>query len=133
MAVEQFQVLEHQMEQLDQELATSHSAPSTPRCCPAASGGAGLGVDSAQEIIAEVGPAAATFPSEEQLSSWVGAPRRRRERRRKLQPPISEAQPPQAANAAARTKGSIFDVVYRRSVMRLGHNQAIGVIADSVA
>ena len=34
----------------------------------------------------------------------------------------------QAANAA-RTKGSIFDIVYRRSVTRLGHNQAIGVIA----
>jgi hypothetical protein len=26
-------------------------------------------------------------------------------------------------------KGSIFDIVYRRSVTRLGHNQAIGVIA----
>ena len=35
----------------------------------------------------------------------------------------------QTANAAARTKGSIFDIVYRRSVTRLGHNQAIGVIA----
>jgi hypothetical protein len=35
----------------------------------------------------------------------------------------------QAANAAARTKGSIFEIVYRRSVARLGHNQAIGAIA----
>jgi len=35
----------------------------------------------------------------------------------------------QAANAAARTKGSIFEIVYRRAVPRLGHNQAIGVIA----
>jgi hypothetical protein len=35
----------------------------------------------------------------------------------------------QAANAAARTKGSIFEIVYRRSVPRLGHNQAIGAIA----
>ena len=35
----------------------------------------------------------------------------------------------QAANAAARTKGSIFEIVYRRSVLRLGHNQAIGAIA----
>jgi hypothetical protein len=30
-------------------------------------------VDSAQQIIAEVGLAAATFPSEKSLSSWVGA------------------------------------------------------------
>jgi hypothetical protein len=31
----------------------------------------GFGVDSAQQIIAEVGPTAATFPSEKCLSSWV--------------------------------------------------------------
>jgi len=33
----------------------------------------GLGVDSAQQVIAEVGATAATFPSEKHLSSWVGA------------------------------------------------------------
>jgi hypothetical protein len=33
----------------------------------------GLGVDSAQQITAEVGAKAATFPSAEKLSSWVGA------------------------------------------------------------
>jgi transposase len=31
----------------------------------------GMGVDSAQQIIAEVGPTAATFDSAKQLSSWV--------------------------------------------------------------
>jgi hypothetical protein len=35
----------------------------------------------------------------------------------------------QAANAAAKTKGSIFEIVYHRSVPRLGHNQTIGAIA----
>ncbi len=95
-----------------------------------------MGVDSAQQIIAEVGPTAATFPSEKCLSSWVGAcpgddetagvnyshrsPKGNRQMRRILN---------QAANAAARTKGSIFEIVYRRSVPRLGHNQAIGAIA----
>ena len=34
-----------------------------------------------------------------------------------------------AANAAIKVKGSIFEVVYRRCVPRLGHNQAIGAIA----
>jgi len=93
-------------------------------------------VDSAQQIIAEVGPTAATFPSQKCLSSWVGAcpgddesagvnyshrsPKGNRHMRRLLN---------QAANAAARTKGSIFEIVYRRSVPRLGHNQAIGAIA----
>ena len=35
----------------------------------------------------------------------------------------------QAANAAARAKGTIFAIVYRRLVPRLGHAQAIGAIA----
>ncbi len=35
----------------------------------------------------------------------------------------------QAANAGVKVKGSIFEIAYRRSVPRLGHNQAIGAIA----
>jgi hypothetical protein len=34
----------------------------------------------------------------------------------------------QAANAAVKTKGSIFELLYRRFVTRLGHAQAIGAI-----
>jgi hypothetical protein len=34
-----------------------------------------------------------------------------------------------AANAAVKTKGSIFEHLYRRWVGRLGHGQAIGAIA----
>jgi hypothetical protein len=35
----------------------------------------------------------------------------------------------QAANAAVKAKGTIFEIVYRRTVPRLGHNQTIGAIA----
>jgi hypothetical protein len=35
----------------------------------------------------------------------------------------------QAANAAVKHKGSIFEIVYRRLVLRLGHNKTIGAIA----
>src|SRR3989449_10577209 len=35
----------------------------------------------------------------------------------------------QAANAAVKAKGTIFAMVYRRLVPRLGHAQAIGAIA----
>ena len=35
----------------------------------------GFGVDSAQQVIAEVGPQAATFDSAAQLASWVGSVR----------------------------------------------------------
>ncbi|PYT57207.1 MAG: IS110 family transposase, partial [Acidobacteria bacterium] len=99
----------------------------------------GLGVDSAQQIIAEVGATAATFPSEKHLSSWVGAcpgdeesaevnysrrsPQGNRHMRRILN---------QAANAAAKHKGSIFQILYGRYVPRLGHNQTIGIIAHKL-
>jgi transposase len=134
MALEQLQFLEQQIGQLDQEMATllHPHQDAVQRLAEVP----GLGVDSAQQIIAEVGPTAATFPSAKRLSSWVGAcpgddesagvnyshrsPKGNRHMRRVLN---------QAANAAARTKGSIFEVVYRRSVPRLGHNQAIGAIA----
>ena len=96
----------------------------------------GLGVDSAQQIIAEVGAKAATFASAKNLVSWVGAcpgdeesagvnrskrsPKGNRQMRRILN---------QAANAAVKHKGSIFQIVYRRLVLRLGHNKTIGAIA----
>ena len=95
----------------------------------------GLGVDSAQQIIAEVGAKAATFPSAGELSSWVGAcpgekesagvkPRRSPKGNRHMRRILN-----QAANAAVKLKGSIFALLYRRYVTRLGHNQTIGVIA----
>src|SRR5258707_271881 len=71
MALAQCQFLEQQIGQLDQELAsllTQHQ-DAVQRLAEVP----GLGVDSAQQIIAEVGPTAATFPSEKCLSSWVGA------------------------------------------------------------
>ena len=96
----------------------------------------GLGVDSAQQIIPEIGPTAATFPTAKHLASWVGAcpghdesaginhshraPNGNRQMRRLLN---------QAANAAVKAKGSIFQLVYQRLVVRLGHAQAIGAIA----
>ena len=133
MALEQLQFLEQQIGQLDQELATllHPHQDAVERLAEVP----GLGVDSAQQIIAEVGPTAATFPSAKQLSSWVGvcpgdeesagvnyshrSPKGNRQMRRILN---------QTANAATKTKGSVFDIVYRRSVTRLGHNQAIGLI-----
>jgi transposase len=134
MVLEQLQFLEQQIGQLDQEMASllSQHQHAVQRLAEVP----GLGVDSAQQIIAEVGATAATFPSDKQLSSWVGAcpgddesagvnyshrsPKGNRPMRRILN---------QAANAAVKTKGSIFEMVYGRLVPRLGHNQTIGAIA----
>jgi hypothetical protein len=38
----------------------------------------------------------------------------------------------QAANAAVEYKGSIFQILYRRYVPRMGHNQTIGIIAHKL-
>ena len=134
MALEELQLIEEQIGQLDQEMATllSHHQDAVKRLAEVP----GLGVDSAQQIIAEVGATAATFPSDKHLSSWVGAcpgdeesagvhyshrsPKGNRHMRRILN---------QTANAAVKAKGTIFEIVYRRYVPRMGHNQAIGVIA----
>jgi transposase len=134
MFLEELQLIEQQIGQLDQEMAAllSHHQEAVQRLAEVP----GLGVDSAQQIIAEVGAAAATFPSGKQLSSWVGAcpgdeesaevskshrsPKGNRHMRRILN---------QAANAAVKAKGTIFEIVYRRLVTRLGHNQTIGAIA----
>jgi len=39
----------------------------------------------------------------------------------------------QCANAAVKTKGSIFEIVYRRHVPRMGHNQTSGNCPSSLS
>jgi transposase len=71
MALEELRLIDQQIGQLDQEMARllSQHQDAVQRLAEVP----GLGVDSAQQIIAEVGPTATTFPSEKSLSSWVGA------------------------------------------------------------
>jgi transposase len=134
MTLAELDLLESHMQQLDEELAAllraHQDAVQRLAAVP------GFGVDSAQQIIAEVGPTATTFPTAKRLASWVGAcpghdesaginhshraPSGNRQMRRLLN---------QAAHAAVKTKGSIFELLYRRFVVRLGHAQAIGAIA----
>jgi transposase len=133
LTLEELRVIEDHLGQLDQQmadlLAEHHEAVQRLAEVP------GLGVDSAQQIIAEVGTTAATFPSPKHLASWMGAcpgteesagknyshrcPKGNRQMRRVLN---------QAANAAVKARGTIFAIVYRRLVPRLGHAQAIGAI-----
>jgi transposase len=96
----------------------------------------GLGLDSAQQIIAEMGPEAAAFPSAGQAASWVGvcpgreesageshnnrSPKGNRAMRRLLN---------QLAWAAVRAKGSHFQIVFQRLIVRKGVKLAIWAVA----
>lgn len=128
-------LIEKQIQTLDRKTAEAlgehHSAVQRLSEVP------GFGIDSAQQVIAEVGPAAATFPSGQEMASWVGtcpgreesaevsknnrSPKGNRMMRRVLN---------QCANAAIKANGSVFQNLYKRLVRRLGHNKTIWAVAN---
>ena len=134
MTLEELQLLEQQISQLEQEMASllRQHQDSVQRLAEIP----GLGVGSAQQIIAEVGATAATFPSAKELSSWVGAcpgdeesggvskTHRSPKGNRRMRGILN-----QCANSAIKVKGSIFEIVYRRLAPRLGHKSTIGALA----
>lgn len=132
--LQQLQVLEDQMDQLDHEASDllQQHRDAVQRLAEVP----GLGPDSAHQIIAEIGPTAATFPSPKRLASWVGAcpgqdetagvsrssrsPKGNHMMRRVLN---------QAAHAAVKVKGSIFEVVFQRLRRSMRYQEAIWAIA----
>jgi transposase len=141
LTLDELRLIEDHLGQLDQQmadlLADHHEAVRRLAEVP------GLGVDSAQQIIAEVGATAATFPSPKHLASWVGAcpgneesagvnyshrcPKGNRQMRRVLN---------QAANAAVKAKGTIFAIGAgaqddpRTAKSRLSRRTAFGSIGQ---
>lgn len=98
----------------------------------------GFGIVSAQQVIVEVGPRAATFRSARALASWVGvcpgqeesaevsssnrSPKGNRQMRRVLT---------QVANAAVRTKGTVFHAMCNR-LLHKGRNVALWAVAHKL-
>jgi transposase len=96
----------------------------------------GLGLDSAHQIVAEMGPDAVAFPSAGQAASWVGvcpgreesageshnnrSPKGNRTMRRLLN---------QLAWASIRAKGSYFQILFQRLTVRKGIKVAIWAVA----
>jgi transposase len=96
----------------------------------------GVGIDSAQQIIAEIGPAAAAFPSAGQLASWIGVCPGRQESageshsnrsakgNRTMRRLLN-----QLAHAAVKKNGCCFQILFRRWLPRLGYKKAIWAVA----
>jgi hypothetical protein len=87
-------------------------------------------------VIAEVGAEASTFPSAAQLASWVGTNPGRQESAEQNHSSRSAKGNKfvrriltEAAQAAVKTKGSHFQVVFRRLLPRLGYLAALWAIA----
>jgi transposase len=96
----------------------------------------GLGIDSAQQIIAEIGPYAKAFPSAAQLASWVGVCPGRQESagqsssnrsakgNRSMRRLLN-----QLAHAAVKKQNTNMQVVFNRLCPRLGYAKAVWAIA----
>ena len=134
MYLEQVELIDQQLERAGKELGEAlqvHQA-AVQRLCAMP----GLGVDSAQQVIAQIGPRAEAFPSPEQLVSWVGVCPGRQE---SAGVSVSQRSPKgnrplrrllvQLAWAAVRTKGSLMQLLFRRWVPRLGVKGAIWAVA----
>ncbi|HUD23333.1 MAG TPA: IS110 family transposase [Acidobacteriaceae bacterium] len=135
MALEELKLLEEQIAKLDGEAAEllQEHQEALQRLAEVP----GLGVSSAVQIVAEVGPEAKAFESAKEMSSWVGvcpgsnetageahsttSPKGNQNMRRLLN---------QAAQAAVKVKGSIFEITFRKFLSRgMEYKEAIWAIA----
>ena len=99
----------------------------------------GIGATAALQIIAEVGPEAAVFPTAGDLCSWVGvipgeritaeknasshSPKGNRPMRRILN---------EVAHAAVKTKGSIFEVKLKKFLRKMKYEPAVWAVAHFI-
>jgi transposase len=132
--LEQIEILEDHIRKLERSLieALCRHADVIRRLCQLP----GVGVQAAQQIIAELGPQAASFPSAAQAASWVGVCPGREESAGQSQ---SDASPKgnrsmrrilnQCAWAAVRSKDTFFADRFRQMVPRLGIKKAVWAIA----
>ena len=132
--LERLQLIDQQMEQLNRMIAVAMKPhqDAVMRLAEVP----GFGVDSAQQIIAEVGAQAGTFASAAELTSWVGTCPGKEESAEQNHSSRSAKGNKymrrvlnQAAHAAAAKKGSHFQILFRRLLPRLGYQSAIWAIA----
>lgn len=132
--LERYQLIQQQIEHLKQMTASAMQphAAAVQRLAEVS----GFGVDSAQQVIAEVGVEASAFASPAQLASWVGTCPGKQESAEQNQSSRSAKGNRylrrilnQAAHAAVKKNGSHLQSVFRRLLPRLGYKSAIWAIA----
>jgi transposase len=137
LSLERLELLERQILKLDQmtaeEMKKVESAVIRLAEVP------GFGVDSAQQVIAEIGPDAKPFESPGNLASWVGVcpgSNVSAEHNRSSSSPKGNCSMrrilTQAAQAAVKKKGSFFQKTFRRWLPKLGYNGALWAIAHKL-
>ena len=134
MYLDQVELLDRQIRELAQRLGVRlqpHQQTLT-RLCEVP----GVSVDSAQQVLAEVGPEAVAFPSAAHLASWIGVCPGRQE---SAGYSVSDRSPKgsrpmrrilnQIAWAAARSRDTHFQKLFRRFVPRMGIQKALWAVA----
>jgi transposase len=126
--------LDSQIEQIQQQTATAMQScqEAVARLIQVP----GIRTEGALQMLAEIGPKAAAFPSPEQMASWVGVcpgqqesagqsySQRSAKGNWQMRRLLS-----QAAHAASHAKGSFFESLYRRLLVRIGPQKAIWAVA----
>ncbi len=101
--------------------------------------GTGIKVRSGESVVAELGLQMDRFPDEAHLSSWVGlCPAAKISANKRLSTKTGKGNRwlrqalIEAANAAARSKGTLLGAYYQRLRKRMGHKQAIVALAHRI-
>jgi transposase len=132
--LERVRMLDSQIERLEQQtvLAMQRCQEAVARLSQVP----GIRPEGALQMIAEIGPTAAAFPSPEQLASWIGVCPGQQESGGESSSARSakgnwqmRRLAAQAAHAAAHTKGSFFQSLYRRLAFKHGPQKAIWAVA----
>jgi len=131
--LDRLQLIDEQMDKLNRMIAAAMKAneDAVMRLAEVP----GFGVDSAQQVIAEVGAQASTFDSAGQLSSWAGTCPGKEESAEQNQNTRSAKGNKylrrvltEVAQATVKARGSHFQTVFRRLLPRLGYKQALWAI-----